>query len=73
MRESDEIERLRSEIRAARLNVAGLQRRIQLLERQVAAERASAALFAQQVRELRHSRSWQVTAPLRIVMRRVRG
>jgi chromosome segregation ATPase len=68
-----ETERLRGELQAARLTITELERRVSTLERRVAAEQASAAHFAQQVQDLRNSRSWQVTVPLRAAMRRGRG
>ncbi|MFD2674550.1 hypothetical protein [Gulosibacter bifidus] len=65
--------RLQSELRAAQLTVRQLQQRIDRLERRVAAEQASAAMFANQVKELRASRSWQLTLPVRAGMRAMRA
>lgn len=67
-----EILRLRSELEASQLMVQRLQQRIDKLERRVDAEQASAALFAAQVKELRKSRSWQMTLPVRAGMRAAR-
>lgn len=68
-----EILRLRSELEASQLMVQHLQQRIDRLERRVSAEQASAALFADQVKELRNSRSWQITLPVRAGMRAARA
>lgn len=68
-----ELLRLRSELEASQLMVQRLQQRIDRLERRVEAEQASAALFADQVRELRRSRSWQLTLPVRAGMRAARS
>lgn len=68
-----ENDRLRGELQAAKLTITELERRVASLERRVAAEQASAAHFAQQVQDLRNSRSWRITVPLRAAMRRGRG
>ncbi|NLT25499.1 MAG: hypothetical protein GXX90_02385 [Microbacteriaceae bacterium] len=71
--ETDELARLRGELLAARLEVRELRARNDELQRRIDAEHASAVAFAQQVVDLRDSRSWKLTAPLRVVMRRGRG
>ena len=71
--ETDELARLRGELHAARLEVRELRARNDELQRRIDAEHASAVNFAQQVVDLRESRSWKLTAPLRVAMRRSRG
>lgn len=68
-----ELIRLRGELQAARLQLQELEQRNARLERRVQAEQQSAVLFANQLQDLRRSRSWQVTAPLRALARRSRG
>ena len=69
----DELARLRGELLAAQLTVRELRERNAELAKRVDAEQSTAKLFAQQLQDLRHSRSWNVTTPLRVVMRRTRG
>lgn len=71
--DSGEIDRLRGELLAARLTIQELQAANTELARRVEAERAAGRVFARQLKDLRRSRSWQLTAPLRIAMRRGRG
>ena len=71
--ETDELQRLRGELLAARLECRELRERLDELQRRIDSEHASAVVFAQQVVDLRDSRSWKLTAPLRLVMRRGRG
>ncbi|SJM66017.1 methyltransferase [Gulosibacter sp. 10] len=70
---ADEVRRLRGELRAARLEASELRRSLDELERRHAAQKAASEHFAKQLKELRNSRSWQVTAPLRRAMRNGRG
>lgn len=68
-----ELARLRGELRAAKLAHRELELRNERLERRLAAERATAAHFAAQLGDLRNSRSWRITKPLRATMRRGRS
>lgn len=71
--DESELARLRGELLSAQLTIRELRAQNDDLARRVEAEQASAVVFAQQLVALRQSRSWQLTTPLRIAMRRGRG
>jgi len=73
MSEKAEIDRLREEVKSLRLQRSERDARISELEERVRLERAQAYDLLVQLNDLRRSKSWQVTAPLRTAMRRFRS
>lgn len=67
-----EIAQLRAEVRRLRSELSAAERRNDQLHRRYEAEQTSALHFAGQLRDLRNSKSWRLTLPLRLAMRRVR-
>jgi chromosome segregation ATPase len=65
-----ELRQARLEITALRSELAGVAPHIEDLKQQLTAARLQGERYRRQVEEIRHSSSWRLTKPLRLLSRR---